>query len=157
MRSALHSTVAAFAVALILTACTKPPSTEQAAAPPVATGPSAPESVATARQVMLGLVIPAADIVWGVANEPPADDATWEKIQANAVMIAEAGGLLMTGARVVDQSDWMNYAKEMANAATAAAAAAGEKNLDKVSEAGNTLYETCDTCHRKYMAARQGQ
>lgn len=155
----MRSTSRALALiaAMALAACSEAPVPEQAATPPVATGPSVPESIATARQVMLGLVIPAADVVWSAANETPADDAAWEKIQANAVMIAEAGGMLMTGARVVDQADWMTYTRAMTDAALAAAAAAGEKNLDKISEAGNTLYESCDTCHKKYMVARQGQ
>lgn len=142
---------------LVLAACSKDSAPEPAAAVPPGPQVSAPASEATSRQIMLGLVIPAADVVWGVANEAPADEAAWEKVQASAVMIAEAGGLMMTGSRVVDQADWVAYSKAMADAATAAAAAAAEKNIDRVSEAGNTLYETCDTCHAKYMAARQTQ
>lgn len=116
-----------------------------------------PASAATSRQVMLGLVIPAADIVWGVGSEAPADDAAWEKVQATAVMIAEAGHLLMAVPRVVDQGDWLVAAQAMIDAANAAAASAREKNVDKVSEAGNALYESCDACHAKYMPARQAQ
>lgn len=130
-----------------------------APAPAAASGSqvAAPPSVATSRQIMLGLVVPAADVVWSVATAEPADDAAWEKVQASAVMTTEAGGLMMTGVRVVDQAEWLTYAKAMADAATAAAAAAAEKNVDKLSDTGNTLYETCDACHAKYMAARQGQ
>lgn len=105
---------------------------------------------------MLGLVVPAADVVWGAANEEPPDDAAWETIQAHSVMIAEAGGLLMTGARVVDQADWMTYARTMVDAATAAATAAGARSVDQIS-APATPSRNCDTCHRKYLVARQGQ
>ena len=132
-------------------------STPSQAAPPAQTqgiATTIPDSVATSRQIMLGLVIPAADTVWGVASNTPSDDAAWEKVAASAVMIAEAAHLMSTGPRVVDQADWLGYSKAMADAAKLAAKAAGEKNADGVGDAGNVLYETCDTCHKKYMPAR---
>src|SRR5262245_43564741 len=144
--------IAALGACLAFSACGNEPASPAApgtAAPPPGPQVAAPASVVTSRQIMLGLVIPAADIVWGVSGDPPADDAAWEKVQANAAMIAEAGGLMMTGVRVVDQADWLVYAKAMADAATAAAAGAAAKDVDKVSDAGNTLYESCDTCHAK--------
>jgi|JI10StandDraft_1071094.scaffolds.fasta_scaffold633797_2 hypothetical protein len=145
---------AVFTSALMLAGCGQGAAPEQAAAP---AAPPAPVSTVTSRQIMLGLVIPAADIVWGVANEAPADDAAWEKVAANAAMIAEAGHLMSTGVRVVDQGDWLTYVKAMTDAATAAAAGATAKNVDQTSEAGNALYDSCDTCHMKYMPARQGE
>jgi hypothetical protein len=123
-------------------------------APSQVTAPAISESVATSRQIMLGLVIPAADLVWGVASNTPADDLAWEKVAASAVMITEAGHLMSTGPRVIDQAEWLAYSKAMADAANLAAKAAAEKNADGVSDAGNVLYETCDTCHKKYMPAR---
>ena len=146
-----------FASLLVLAACGNGPAPEQEVAPASAPAAAAPVSTVTTRQIMLGLVIPAADIVWAAAGEAPADDAAWEKIAANAAMIAEAGNLMSTGPRVVDQAEWLAFAKAMSDAATAAATAATAKNLDQLADAGNTLYETCDTCHMKYMAARGGQ
>lgn len=146
-----------FASLVMLAGCGKGPAPEQASAPAAAPAAAAPTSTVTSRQIMLGLVIPAADIVWGAASAAPADDAAWEKIEANAAMIAEAGNLMMTGARVVDQAEWLTDAKAMVEAATAAAKAANAKNLDQLSDAGNVMYDTCDTCHKKYMVARQGQ
>jgi cytochrome c556 len=138
-----------FATAVILAGCGDS-APDQAAAPTQsqATASAIPESLATSRQIML------ADIVWGVASDAPADDAAWEKVAASAVMIAEAGRLMSTAPRVVDQAEWLAYSKAMADAASLAAKAAGEKSADGVSDAGNVLYETCDTCHKKYMPAR---
>jgi hypothetical protein len=150
MRVVLPSVIVSM---LALAACGQGAAPEKAAAPAAAV----PESTVTSRQIMLGLVIPAADIVWGVANEAPADDAAWEKVAANAAMIAEAANLMSTGSRVVDQADWLTYVKAMKDAATAAAAGATAKNVDQTSDAGNTLYEACDTCHMKYMPARAGE
>ncbi len=152
MRALAISSV--IASVFLLAGCGQGAAPEQAAAP---AAPAAPVSTVTTRQIMLGLVIPAADVVWGVANAAPADDAAWEKVAANAAMIAEAGNLMSTGARVVDQADWLTYVKAMSDAATAAAAGALAKNVDQTSEAGNTLYDSCDTCHMKYMPARQGE
>jgi hypothetical protein len=145
-----------FASLLMLAACGKGPAPEQAAAPAAAPAAAAPVSTVTSRQIMLGLIIPAADVVWGAGSTAPADDAAWEKLEANAAMIAEAGNLMMTGARVVDQGEWLTDAKALVDAATAAAKAANAKNLDGVSDAGNVMYDTCDTCHKKYMVARGG-
>ena len=146
----------AFASLLIIAGCGNSAAPEQPAAAPAAAAAAAPVSMVTSRQIMLGLVIPAADVVWGATSAAPVDDAAWEKTAANAAMIAEAGNLMMTGARVVDQADWMTYTKAMIDASTAAAKAATEKNLDQLGEAGNALYDSCDTCHMKYMAARGG-
>ena len=145
--------ISALILSLGVAACGNSPVPEQAAVP--ATAPAAPTPVANSRQIMLGLLIPAADIVWGAANETPADEAAWEKIQANAAMIAEAGNLMQTAPRVVDQDQWLADAKALVETSTAAAQAAAEKNLDKLSEAGNNMYEVCDKCHAKYMPARQ--
>ena len=152
MRALAISSV--IASGFVLVGCGQGAAPGQAAAP---AAPAAPVSTVTNRQVMLGLVIPAADVVWSVANAAPADDAAWEKIAASAAMIAEAGNLMGTGVRVVDQADWLANVKAMRDAATAAAAAATAKNVDQTTDAGNTLYDTCDTCHMKYMPARAGE
>lgn len=139
-----------------LAACGSSPAPGQSAAPPApASAAPAAEAYANSRQIMLGLVIPAADVIWGAANEAPADDAAWEKLGATALMIAEAGQLMMTGPRVLDEGTWTAYSQLMVDAALAAARAAGEKDLDALNDAGNTLYDSCDTCHARYMAARQ--
>ena len=157
MGTTMSRTTRCFLIAtvLMLTGCGE--SVPGPAAPPApsqATATAITDSVATSRQIMLGLVIPAADVVWGVASAAPSDDLAWEKVAASAAMIAEAGRLMSTGSRIVDQAEWLAYSKGMADAANLAAKAAGEKNADGVSDAGNVLYETCDTCHKKYMPAR---
>lgn len=134
---------------LAIAGCGKqPPASEPAVAPP---------AIATSRQIMLAVVIPAADIVWSAASTAPADDAAWEKIQANAAMLAEAGNMLLSSSRAVDQGEWSTHAKVMVATATAAAQAAAEKNLDKLNEAANNMYDSCEQCHQKYMVARQGE
>lgn len=139
---------------MLMTACeSEAPPAPSAEATIADNEPVAP--IANNRQIMLGLVIPAADVIWGVGNEAPADDAGWEKVAANALMIAEAGNLMIMGPRRVDDGEWATYSQAMIDSGKAAAQAAANKNLDQVSEAGNSLYEACDGCHQKYMPARQ--
>ncbi len=118
---------------------------------------AAPEAIATTRQVMLGITIPTSDVVFQVGAKAPADDMEWEKVEANALALAESGALLRIGARAVDQGEWLKHSQDLIATAKVAAAAAHEKDVDKVLDAGNAIYEVCDACHKKYMAARQGE
>ena len=138
--------------ALSLAACAKK---EAAPAPPAATAVMQP--VANVKQVMLGIVIPASDILFGVAATAPADDTAWAKVQANAVVLAEAAKLLTDSSRKRDDAEWITKAQALYDTANAAAAAAAEKNAEKTSDAGNAVYDACDGCHMKYMPARQGE
>jgi hypothetical protein len=115
------------------------------------------EAIATTRQVMLGITIPTSDVVFQVGAKAPADDMEWEKVEANALALAESGTLLTIGARAIDQQEWLKHCQDLIATAKTAAAAAHEKNVDKVLDAGNAIYEVCDTCHKKYMLARQGE
>jgi cytochrome c556 len=150
----MKTTTRALVITLIgtLAACTAKESAQAPAAPQ----PPALEAFATTKQVMLGITIPTSDIVFQVGAKAPADDMEWEKVTANASALAESGNLLMIGMRVVDQGDWMKNAKALTATAREAAQAAQEKNVDKVLAAGDRIYEVCDACHKKYMAARGG-
>jgi hypothetical protein len=115
------------------------------------------EPIANTRQLMLGVTAPASDVVFGVGAKAPESDAEWEKVQASALSLAESAVLMKSGPRAVDQQEWVKHCDDLISTARAAAAAAGEKNVDKVLEVGNSIYEVCDGCHKKYMAARQGE
>jgi hypothetical protein len=131
--------------------CSKQP--VESAPPPL----PATEAIANTRQVMLGLTIPASDVVFQVGAAAPTDDAGWEKVQANAAMLAESANLLLTPPRAIDAPEWTGFAKTLIAASKTALQAAQAHDVDKVLEAGNQIYEVCDGCHRKYMAARAGE
>lgn len=122
--------------------------------PPAPQPPFQP--IASTKEIMLGITIPASDVVFGAAAESPADDAAWEKIRINALALAESGNLLMIGPRAADKAAWWQFAKALTDASIVVAKAAQAKSVDQISEAGNTVYEACDGCHKIYMAARQG-
>jgi hypothetical protein len=128
-----------------LAACAKAP-------PPPPPVPAAPfKSVATVKQVMQAITIPEADIVWGVPNEVPKDDAGWLKVENSALALAESGNLLMMEGRAVDHEDWMKQSSLLIDVATQAATAARARDADKMGEVGDELYTVCENCHMKYM------
>jgi hypothetical protein len=140
----------ALCVSAGLAGCTRgtAPSGEPAAVePPI-------ETLATTRQVMLGLTIPASDVLFQVSEETVKSEMDWERVVANAMMLAESGQMLLTGTRDLQQPEWREQAAALVAASKAAADAALQKNRDAVLDAGNAIYESCDGCHAKYMPAR---
>jgi len=136
----------------LLAACApKPPAVQSPAPVPEI------ENLATTRQVMLGLTIPASDVIFQVGGSPPADDAAWDRIVANAVMLAESGNMLLTGPRDLKQPEWAQHARDLVARSRAAADAATKRDVDAVLEAGNGIYEVCDACHARFMPARAAE
>jgi len=98
------------------------------------------------------ITIPASNAIFEAAGEAPKTDAGWESVKDNALLIAESGNLLMMAGRARDNQEWMNEARGMVDAALVVMNAAAAKNADKLAEAGDKVYTTCETCHEKYMA-----
>lgn len=110
------------------------------------TGPDA-----TVKQHMQEVTVPASDAVFAVAGETPKDDAGWKNVKTSALALADSGQWLLDNAPTADPQIWRKTAKDLADAAKAAALAAEIKDSDNVSAAGNTLYEACESCHASYL------
>ncbi len=109
-----------------------------------------PESVATVKDVMLGLTIPNSDFIWGVEEEP-VDDAGWDEIRLNAVMLAESANLLMAEGRAREGDIWTSEARALVAAATVAKSAAEARDFEGVIDSGEGIYNTCESCHMVYL------
>jgi|SRR5688572_2460595 len=130
----------------------------EAAAPPAA--PSLPP-VASVKQLMIGIVTPAAYVVFdsvstivdakGVQENQPKTEEEWARVEANAVALIESANMLLIGNRAVDQGDWVKMAKAMADAGQTAQKAAAAKSPDGILEAGEAINMSCDNCHQKYQ------
>jgi hypothetical protein len=142
------STMNAALIAALLAGCGA-----RQAAPPVAAVPAL-EHIATTKQVMLGLTIPASDVLFQLGDNLPTDDAGWERVIAAAAMLAESGNLLLSGPRDVKQPDWTRFSQDLVARSKEAMAAAGRHDADAVLEVGNAIYEVCENCHNKYMPAK---
>lgn len=124
---------------------------QTASKPAAAPAPASIRTVATVKQLMHIAVIPSSDAVFKAAGEPPKTDDAWSEVRDCALALAESGNLLMIGTRVQDRLSWLRFSRAMVDAAAGAAKAAEAKNADALSTASDQIYETCETCHAKYM------
>src|SRR5438874_2123773 len=105
-----------FVAATILGGCGDPP-------PPY-------RPVADVKQLMKGIVDPSADVVWesvatiftksGVEDRRPKNDEEWANVRNHAMMLTEAGNLLMMPTRAKDGDQWMKMAQELIDTSSVA-------------------------------------
>jgi len=110
----------------------------------------ATETVATVKDVMLGLTIPNSDFIWGVEEEPT-DDLGWAEIRLNAIMLAESANLLLAEGRAREGDTWASQASALATAARVTISAVDSKDFDGVIDSGEAIYNTCESCHTVYL------
>src|SRR5947207_720786 len=146
--TALIVSVGLGAVASAAAQTTSKPAAPKAAAAPA---PSSIRSVATVKQLMHITTIPASDALFKAAGDPPKTDEGWSDVRDRALAVAESGNLLMIGSRVVDRTTWLRFSRAMVDAAADVAKAADSKNAEVLSMASDKLYDTCETCHAKYL------
>jgi hypothetical protein len=135
--------------ALSLAACDRQP--RQANSPAPSASAEAFKPVATVKQVMLGITIPASNAVFAVAGEAPADEAGWQAVEVSALAVAESGNLLLMKPRAVDDQQWKQFALALVDAGSKAAEAARAKNAEQTGVAGDDMYNVCEQCHAQYM------
>ena len=117
--------------------------------------------VGSVKQVMKGIVGPAATVVFtavsstttaeGTEERAPHTDEEWEAVGNSAVALAEAGNLLMMEGRAVDKGEWMKMSQAMIKAAQVAFKATQAKSADDVLSSGDAINMSCDNCHRRYQ------
>ena len=107
--------------------------------------------VATVKQLMEALIIPASDQIFQLAAEGPKTSDEWTAVRNSAIVLAESGNLLMIGRRAPDNKAWTKESQALIAAAQDAIKAVDTKNAEALMEAGNQVYEVCDSCHKQYM------
>jgi hypothetical protein len=111
----------------------------------------APAAPATVMGVMVTMTVPASDVIFDAASEPPKDDRQWVAVRKSALVLAESGTLLMTGERARDSTTWTEMARALVNHAEATVKATDAKDSDALSKAGDDVYLTCKACHARYL------
>lgn len=111
----------------------------------------APAAPATVKGIMVTMTVPASDVIFDAASEPPNDVPQWAAVRKSALMLAESGKLLMTGERAKDSTTWIDMARALVDQAEATLKATEARNSDALSKAGDDVYLTCETCHARYM------
>ena len=117
--------------------------------------------VATIKQVMSGITMPAATAVYsavgtvvnaeGVKETAPQNDEEWAALASQAAALVESGNLLLMGNRVVDTGDWVTMTRAMIEKGQLAIKAAEAHDKEGILDAGSAINDTCDTCHEKYQ------
>lgn len=118
------------------------------------TSESREEAVISVYEVMISIMTPATDAIWGV--EDPQSDEEWAIIEnaANTVIVAatqiKRGGSGPDDASWTGEAAWQEFADMVINAGIAARDAARNKDLDAVFQAGDVLYPPCEGCHLQF-------
>lgn len=117
--------------------------------------------VASVRQIMNGIVGPAATVIFdsvgtvitvdGIEETRPRTDQEWEAVGNSAAALAEAGNLLMLGDRAVDRGQWGEMSRALIDAGSVAVKATEDQNVEDLFTAGEIVNRSCDECHQQYL------
>jgi hypothetical protein len=129
------------------------------------------------RQLMRGILYPAANVVFSVQITNPADikpprgeDPSmapnplvstfggWQAVENAALALAESTNLLLIPGRTcangvtapVSNPDWLRFVQELRDASLKAYKTAQAKNQDGMVDLAETLSNACAGCHRKW-------
>jgi hypothetical protein len=115
---------------------------------PVMAADSSPLQATTSMAEMMNRIVrPTSDAVFYVASEAPDSDAGWQDLENKALTLAESANLLMMPGYVRADERWAQDVLLMKEAALAAFEAAKNRDVPLLEELGNTLYESCESCH----------
>lgn len=165
--------------ASLLTACASEPHTPSAAPRPEF------QPTATVEDIMLAMIDPAADAMWdaivttatdaGVEEVRPETDEDWLPLERNAIMLVEAGNLLlMDGRRIASEGSvselpgidlepdeiavrvaehhdaWARLARELHDVGVVLLSAVRARDVDALLAGGDRLYVACENCHSRF-------
>ncbi len=123
------------------------------------------ENVATTKQLMTDMVIPASNALFEAGSKEKPTDQDWADYRKQAILLAEAGNLLMVPGRIAtgktkvaskakaaNPAAWNAAAKLMRDAGKAALVAIDKKDIDLLGgDVGGKILDSCAACHDKYM------
>jgi hypothetical protein len=101
-------------------------------------------------QLMVDIIYPASDALMYIGTRTPTTTTEWNDVAGKALMVAEAGNLLMMPGRARDNDRWMTDAKLMVDAFTAAYRAAKDKDAAAIENMNEQLVAACTRCHIDY-------
>jgi hypothetical protein len=117
--------------------------------------------VASVKQIMKGIVGPAANVVFnavsttvsskGTEEKAPQTEEEWEAVGNSAAALIESGNLMLIGSRVVDRGDWVKQSQALMEAGRVALKAIQNKSADQLLASGEAVNMSSDTCHLKYQ------
>ena len=120
----------------------------------------APVPTMSINDLMITVVTPATDTLWGI--EDPQTDEEWQVYIDAANAIISAGETIKVGGtgpqdneRAADPA-WQAFADQLISAAGDARRAAENKDLEAMYAAGEILYPPCEECHIQFHPGVEG-
>src|SRR4026207_339252 len=105
-------------------------------------------NVGSMSDLMVKIIYPTSDALFYIESRTPTDDAEWNALEGQMLVLAESANLLMMPGRARDQKQWMADAKLMLDAGAAAVKAVKSKNVEAISALSDQLLESCTSCHK---------
>lgn len=129
------------------------------------------KSVASTKDIMLTLSIPASNALFDAGSKEKLTDEEWTSYRKQALLLAESGNLLMTPGRMAtgqakggatkgkavkgasaNPAGWNAAAKALRDAGELAVVAIDKRDMDLLSgDVGEKILNSCSGCHDKYM------
>ncbi len=119
-----------------------------------ACSPSSDQPESSINELMLDVVTPATNTLWGV--EDPQTDADWNVFVVAASQVITAGEQIKRGGSGPNDMTWaadpawQAFANTLIGAANDARRAAQAKDLDALFNANDVLYPPCEECHIQF-------
>jgi hypothetical protein len=119
-----------------------------------------PTGAHSVKELMAGLVDPAADGIWNSAGSiatstgeetwAPSSDEDWRRLEGHARALARGADALIQPARVNGRPDWVAPARALRVASDAALGAAQRRDVGAIYAASEGLLDACQQCHKRY-------
>lgn len=113
-----------------------------------------PEPTMSIMELMVTVVTPATDTLWGI--EDPQTDDDWQVFIDAADVIIEAGKTIKVGGTGPNDNEWASdpawdaFADTLIGAGMDARSAANNKDVEAMYTAGEVLYPPCEECHIQF-------
>jgi hypothetical protein len=130
----------------------------------VAQAPSfTPKPYGNLKQVMRSVLLPNSNVILGLQENLPKNEAEWQNVVNASVAIEEGYNLIMIPGRIqsngqpapVQNADYAKFAAALAPAGRDCLMAALKKSKDAVMNCTDSLTQACDNCHKVYRDQAQ--
>lgn len=117
-----------------------------------------PKPYGNLKQVMRSMLLPNSNIILGLQDNPPKNEAEWQNVVNASVAIEEGYNLIMIPGRIrsngqpvpVQAADYVKFAAALAPAGKDCLVASLKKSKDAVMNCTDSLTQACDNCHKVY-------
>ena len=113
-----------------------------------------PEPTMSIMELMVTVITPATDTLWGI--EDPQTDDDWQVFIDAADVVIEAGKTIKVGGTGPNDNEWASdpawdaFADTLIGAGVDAQSAANNKDVEAMYTAGEVLYPPCEECHIQF-------